>query len=251
MSLPVHVVADDELVAAVPGMSVVLTGDEARHAVSVRRLRVGEQLEFVDGHGTRATAAVVEIRSTGELVADVVAVHREPQPQPRLVVVQALAKGDRGETAVATLTEVGVDEIVPWAAERCVVKWTDAKATAGRAKWQRTAVESAKQARRAWFPVVSDFASTDAVVERIERSALAVVLHETAECSLTELPIPPVGDVVIVVGPEGGLTDDECARLAVAGASVVRAGSTVMRTSTAGTVAAAVILSLTQRWEVQ
>ena len=251
MTLPVHVVAPESLLGVTPGTLVTVGGAEGRHAVKVRRLRVGEQLELVDGVGTRATAIVQEIPTSTDLIAEVVDVQRE-QPWPlSVVVVQALAKGDRSDTAVETLTEVGVDEIVPWEAERCVARWSGAKGSAGMAKWQRIAVESGKQSRRARFPIVSNLATTNDVLARIDDSALAVVLHEEATTTLSDITFPSEGEVVIVVGPEGGLSVGELDLFGAAQAVVVRLGPSVLRTSTAGTVAAGVIMSLTGRWSVQ
>ena len=167
MCLPVHLVP-------VAGRdrgrrsSVEVTGDEAHHAVAVRRLRVGEQVVLTDGAGTAATGTV---RSTGKRVFEVGVddVRHEPRPQPELVVVQALPKGDRGELAVELLTEVGVATVVPWAAARSVAVWKGDRAARSHAKWQATAREAAKQARRAWHPDVAPLARTADVVELVRR----------------------------------------------------------------------------------
>jgi 16S rRNA (uracil1498-N3)-methyltransferase len=223
---------------------IVLDGAEGRHAAVVRRVQVGEDVMLVDGAGLRVDGAVTEVHRDHISVT----VHgrtTEPQPQPRLVVVQALAKGDRGERAVEAMTEVGVDEIVPWAASRSIVKWRDDKPLM---KWRTTAREAAKQARRSWFPSLSDLADTEAVATRLRTASLAVVCHEDAKQALTGASVPASGDVVLVIGPEGSITDDELAAFEAAGASRYRMGPTVLRTSTAGVVAASLLLSKTQRW---
>lgn len=229
------------------GDVLLLDGPEGRHAAAVRRLRAGEQVEVVDGAGGRA---VCTVRSAGRDSVELEVVHRarEPAPAPRLVLVQALAKGERGELAVELATEVGVDEIVPWSAERCVVRWDGARAAKGLARWRATAREAAKQSRRAWLPAVGDVASTAQVAARVHDAACALVLHEAAPAPLAALDPPARGDVVLVVGPEGGISDREVEALTAAGALAVRLGPTVLRTSTAGAVAAAVVSARAGRW---
>lgn len=249
MSLPVHVVGP-ELGAVTVGDSITLAGDEGRHAVSVRRLRVGELVECVDGAGTRVRATVTLVEPPATLVATVDSVSIEAPPDPRVVVVQALAKGDRGEAAVEMLTEVGVDEIVPWSAERSIVRWDAERAVSGVGKWRRTSFEAAKQSRRARFVDVADVASTAVVADRLASADVALVLHEAATVALDAITLPTSGEVVIVVGPEGGISEPELAAFAQAGATAVRLGPSVLRTSTAGTVAAALVMSGCGRWVV-
>ena len=173
---------------------------------------------------------------------------RGAAPDPRIVVVQALPKGDRGELAVEIMTEVGVDEIVPWAAARCVTRWRPERREKSLARWRTTAREAGKQARRAWLPGVPDLVTTEQVADRIAAAAGAVVLHEAAATPLSSLELPAGGEILLVVGPEGGLTDEEVATLTAAGGRPTRLGPTVLRTSTAGAAAAAVLLSRTGRW---
>jgi 16S rRNA (uracil1498-N3)-methyltransferase len=243
VSAPVFISTGDRLVED----RVVLDGAEGRHAATVRRLRTGERVDLTDGAGLMAECVVAGAgRDTLEL--DVVARHRQPVPEPRVVVVQALPKGDRGELAVETMTEVGVDEIVPWAAARCVTRWRPERREKSLARWRGTAREAGKQARRAWFPVVLDLATTDQVADRITAASAAVILHEAATAPLSDVELPMAGEIVVVVGPEGGLTDDEVGAFAKAGGHPARLGQTVLRTSTAGVVAAAVLFSRTGRW---
>jgi 16S rRNA (uracil1498-N3)-methyltransferase len=164
------------------------------------------------------------------------------------VVVQALPKGDRGELAVETMTEVGVDVIVPWAADRCVTRWRPERRDKALGRWRATAREAAKQARRARLPEVADLASTEDAAARIAAASLALVLHEEAEAPLSAVQAPVAGDIVLVVGPEGGITDAESERFAAAGGRPARLGPTVLRTSTAGVAAASVLLAATGRW---
>jgi 16S rRNA (uracil1498-N3)-methyltransferase len=229
------------------GATVVLDGPEGRHAATVQRLGVGESLVVTDGIGTSAAGTVVRAEHD-RLEVEIGEVVLAPPPQPRLVVVQALAKGDRGELAVATMTEVGADVIVPWAAARCVVRWEGTRAEKALARWRATSRESAKQARRTRFPEVTGLASTRDVVARLPEAALAAVLHEEAVAPLGAAAVPEAGDVVLVIGPEGGISAEELAAFEAAGATSYRLGPSVLRTSTAGAVGAGVLLARTARW---
>lgn len=228
--------------AAGAGERIVLGGDEGRHASDVRRLRIGELVDLTDGAGTLLHGVVADVRR-GELGIDVRDRSHVAAPSPRLTVVQALARGGRDEQAVEAMTEVGVDHVVGWEASRCVARWTDRTP----AKWTATSRAAAKQARRAWWPEITGPATTPDVAERCRAADLALVLHENAAATLSGLNIPAIGEIVVVVGPEGGIADHELAMLADAGGVVVRLGDTVLRSSTAG-VAALSVLCATTRW---
>lgn len=242
-----HVFIADQLDDAAPGSTIHLDGAEGHHAAQVVRVRSGEQLEIVDGRGRRVEARVVDAHRDA-VSAQVMNVIDEPAPAPRLVVVQALAKGDRGERAVETLTEVGVDVIVPWSAAHSVSQWRGDKADRGVEKWRATARSSAKQARRSRVPDVLPLTSTPQLRETVESASLALLLDEGASTPISQCSVPSEGDVVLVVGPEGGLSDAERESLCAWGAMPVRLGPTVLRTSTAGTVAAGIVLAATDRW---
>ena len=244
MTLPVFVHA--ALAGVSAGDAVELDGDEARHAVVVKRIRAGEQVVLTDGAGTSATVTVDATTKTS-LSATVDEVATVAPERPRVVVVQAIPKGDRGELAVEMLTEVGVDLIVPWAAARCVSVWRGDKQAKTLAKWRSTARESAKQSRRAWFPEVAEMVGTADVVALLRDADVPVVLHEAASGPLGDLPVPGRGEIVIVVGPEGGISEEELAAFAEVGAEPVRLGSSVLRTSTAGVAATAALLARTRR----
>ena len=228
------------------GDVVRLSGPEGRHAAGSRRMAVGEAVELVDGRGTRAACRVLA-SGRDTLTLEVVGRTVEPPPAVRLVLVQALPKGDRGELAVELATEVGVDEVLPWAAARCVVKWEGARGERAMARWRSTAREAGKQSRRARHPVVGDPVGLDALVARAAR-ARTLVLHEEASAPLASVALPADGEVLLVVGPEGGITARELDELAAAGATAVRLGASVLRTSTAGAAAAAVVSARTARW---
>ena len=245
MSLPVFL--SESVTGVSAGASVVLDGDEGRHAATVMRIAVGEQLVLTDGAGTSATCTVTEA-GKARLSVRVEAITYADRPVPRMTVVQAIPKGDRGELAVEMLTEIDVDRIVPWAASRAVAVWRGERAAKSLAKWRATARAAAKQARRSWLPEVTEQASTDEVVALLQEADLAVVLHEGAQVPLAALPLEGVERVVVVVGPEGGITDEELSAFAAAGGEVVRLGSSVLRTSTAGVVAVSALLARTVRW---
>ncbi|MFJ3159071.1 16S rRNA (uracil(1498)-N(3))-methyltransferase [Streptomyces kanasensis] len=246
MTAPVFVV--DDLAAAAPGATVALDGPEGRHAVSVRRLRTGEEIVLTDGAGRGAYGTVAAVEGKDRLDVAVAEVRDEPAPAPRITVVQALPKGDRGELAVETMTETGVDAVVPWAASRCVTQWKGERGLKALAKWRATAREAGKQSRRLRFPEVADAASTRQVARLLAEADFAAVLHEEGAEPLATAPLPATGDIVLVVGPEGGVAPDELAAFAEAGAKPYRLGRSVLRTSTAGTAATALLLGRTGRW---
>ena len=244
MSAPVFHAPRADLLA---GPRVVLAGAEGRHAALVRRLAPGEAVILTDGAGLRVDGAVVATQRD-RLVVDVRSVVEEARPQPTLTVVQALPKGERADLAVETLTEVGVDRIVPWSATRSVTRWRDERGAKAWERWRTTAREAAKQSRRTWWPQVEPLAGTDDVVGLMAGAVLALVLHEEAAVPIADLVAPAAGDVVLVVGPEGGVAPEELTAFEAAGAQAVRLGPTVLRTSTAGAVAAGVLLAATARW---
>jgi 16S rRNA (uracil1498-N3)-methyltransferase len=248
MTAPLFFADVEKLRAATVGAHVVLDGAEGRHAATVKRLTVGERVFLSDGAGLRCEAEIAGT-TANSVDARVLSVVVEPRPRPWLTVVQALAKGDRDERAVETMTEVGVDAIVPWQANRSIVRWEPARAMKHVERWRTTAREAAKQSRRSWIPQISDVERTLDVVERLRASSgICVVLHEAASRPLPKLPAV-VDEIVLIVGPEGGVSEEELAAFADAGAAAYRLGPSVLRTSTAGTVAAAVLLANSGRWE--
>jgi 16S rRNA (uracil1498-N3)-methyltransferase len=226
---------------------VVLSGAEGRHAATVRRLRPGERADVGDGAGLVAECVVTALRS-GALELAVRTRREVPLPDPALTVVQAIPKGDRGDLAVEGMTEVGVDRIVPWAAARCVPVWQGERGARSLARWRATAREAAKQSRRAWLSEVTEPASTGQVAALIAAASCAIVLEPGAPESLGCLRPPESGGLLVVVGPEGGITHEEGQAFLAAGATSRGLGPTVLRTSTAGMVAAAVLLSRSGRW---
>ena len=230
------------------GTQVTLSGPEGRHAVSVVRVKVGEHIDLSDGDGLLIAGRVVEVNNPDELVIEVLERIIDDVVLPRLVVVQAIPKGDRGERAVELLTEVGADAIVPWAASRCIAQWNGDRAEKALTKWENTAKAAGKQARRSRLPQVTGVATTGDVVSMIAAASGAIVLHEESTTALTDWNPPIDGEIVIVVGPEGGITSDEVEAFRQAGAQIVHMGKSIMRTSTAGAAAVAVLGAVTGRW---
>ena len=284
MTAPVFILTSDTLepagaaARAVAGDVLTLTGPEARHAVSVRRLRTGERVDLVDGSGLRLVCEVMRPgapaagdrqdrpdrpdrprRSGGSdrLTVRVLERVEEPEPPVRLALVQAPAKGGRDEQAVETATEVGVDIVVPWRAGRCVSVWSGPRAARGRARWEATAREAAKQARRARVPRVESDRSTRELAAWVrgvtDAEGAVLVLHEEAGTPIGAAALPEPGDgrapvLAVVVGPEGGIGEEEVAALEGAGARAVRLGPHVMRTASAGPVALALLAERAGLW---
>lgn len=256
MSAPVFLAAPGMLDGYGPGSAYVLDGAEARHAGVVQRRRAGERVDVADGAGVRLACVVTSVEP-GRLELDVVARQDEPAPTVRLVLAQALAKGDRDEMAIEAATEIGVDEVVPWQAERSVVVWRGERAAKSRARWLATVREATKQSRRARLPGVAQAVDTAGLAARVRAvvagGGVALVLDGAGAVPLAAVPLPdspdgPPAEVLVVVGPEGGIGDGELGVLADAGAVVTRLGPTVLRTSTAGPVALALLAQRLGRW---
>ena len=229
------------------GEVIELTGDEGRHAVSVKRTSVGEQIELVDGHGTRAVITVTGVSGKDRLVGVVDCVASEPAPRPTVTVVQALPKAARSELTVDLLTQAGADVIVPWQAGRSVANWGK-KQDKGLAKWRAAARAAAKQSRRSRIPEITPVADQAAVAALIQAAPLALMLHEDATGKITDQPVAQVDSVVLIIGPEGGISPAELDAFTTAGAHPVRLGPEVLRTASAGMVALAALGAVTDRW---
>ncbi|WP_158892800.1 16S rRNA (uracil(1498)-N(3))-methyltransferase [Amycolatopsis anabasis] len=240
------------LVDELPGVErAVLEGEEARHAATVRRIRAGERLVLSDGDGGLADCVVDDVRTGRDAALTLIVERRrtEPPPRVRVTVAQALAKGDRGELAVELATEAGADAVLPWRAARSIARWDDGpRGAKALSRWQNTARAAAKQARRSRVPRVGPPVDTAALAETVRGAAAAFVLEATAERRLPEVDLPADGELVLVVGPEGGIAEEELAALTAAGAVPVRLGPTVLRTSTAAAVALGALGALTSRW---
>lgn len=296
MTAHAFLLPDGDLTATGEGGELTLAGDEGHHAATVRRIRAGETVLVTDGAGHQGTCTVIGVdRAT--LTVRIETVADAPVQRPRLVLVQALAKGDGSDLAVRTATELGADEIVPWQADRSVVRWEGRKAAAGREKWRRIVHAAVKQSRRPTIAAVAEPVGTAALADRVATwraaGATVLLLHEQesrpigaalAASGTGGLPSrtgealsgsggAPSGsgigglpseassgggaagraesahEVVVIVGPEGGVSDAEGAALAAAGAVPVRLGREVLRAATAGSAALAAVCALTGRWQ--
>lgn len=250
MSLPVFRSA---LAAeAVTGQVLTLGEDVAGHAVRVRRIGPGEQIDIVNGAGARARGTVTTASPT-DIAIDVTAVTTEPRPAPRLVLVQALAKGDRDLQAIETATEIGVDDVIPWAAERSIADWPAKKREKIAAKWENLLNAASLQARRSHFPQLHELVRGTSLAQRLSAADAVFVLHETAEAKLsTALEEVAAGEaperIVFVVGPEGGISDSELAALKDRGATPVLLGPTILRSSSAGSAGLVMAQNSLGRW---
>ncbi|CAN5414010.1 16S rRNA (uracil(1498)-N(3))-methyltransferase [soil metagenome] len=273
MSAPVFLVEPGALAGVRSGGTYLLDGAEGRHAGVVQRRSPGERVDVVDGAGVRLECVVGSVGGDG-VTLQVVARADEPAPDVALVLVQALAKGDRDELAIEAATEVGADVVVPWQSERSVVVWRGDRAAKSRSRWLGTVRAAAKQSRRAWVPEVELAVDARGLVERVRRTVdtggVALVLHEEATEPLAQVDLAPLGarpvadagssvaddpagagqrrEVLVVVGPEGGISARELEALVGAGATAVRLGPHVLRTSTAGPIALALLAQRLGRW---
>ncbi len=241
----------DPAEVAASGIAGVV-GAEAKHAVTVNRTRLGERVSIGNGRGLIVTGPVLRA-DAGELSIQAELIENVQPASPRLVLVQALAKGGRDEMAVQASTELGVDAVIPWSAARSVSRWEGAKVAKGQERWTSIVREASKQSIRAWLPdVTALFSSRD--LEKLAATSRMLLLEPTAELALTEWAAAGLGDgenaldIVLVVGPEGGISPAELERLQAAGATPVRLGSTVLRTSTAGAAALSVLSAHLGRW---
>ncbi|WP_426995856.1 16S rRNA (uracil(1498)-N(3))-methyltransferase [Pseudarthrobacter sp. N5] len=255
MSNPVFFSPAGTLDQVRPGGQFVLRGPEARHAVTVKRLAPGEPVDITDGAGKRVTGTVAAA-SPAELTVDCSAVSVEDRPDIRLVLVQALAKGDRDELAAETATELGIDAIIPWQSERSIVRWKGERAAKAHAKWTSVVTAAAKQARRAWIPPVRAAVDTEGLTAAVAAADLAVILHEDAVQPLRQVleawqmtaGSGGTREILLIVGPEGGISQREVTRMRGAGAVTALLGDHVLRSSTAGPAAVVLASDVLGRW---
>ena len=238
----------------------IFTGPEARHARKVLRLGEGANIDLVDGEGIRVNAKITLLPpGTSDAVGfTVVETSEVPLPKPQITLVQALVKGARADQAVETATEVGVDQIIPWVADRSISRWKPAKYEQGTNRWRRVALAASKQSRRARFPVIGEPVTTPNLLKMTEanvtRGVPVLVCHENATIPISEVlrnlegTLEEAPEIVLIVGPEGGFSDKETEGLAAAGALQVSLGKQILRASTAGPAAIVATNTLLGRW---
>lgn len=273
MTAPVFVVPGDDLARLAQGDRYELGGAEGRHAAVVQRREVGERIDIVDGVSGLRARTVVDAVAGEVLTLAVAEVVREIEPSPKVVLVQALAKGDRDDQAVESAAELGVDGIVPWQSARSIVQWKGERAEKSRAKWVKVAHAAAKQSRRSRVPEVRDLVVTGRggglaafVGQVVAGGGMALVLHEEATARLSDVELGPffendggaidgvtakaleVPELLVIVGPEGGIGQEELGSLTDAGATPVLLGQTVLRSSSAGPAAIAILNVRLGRW---
>ena len=230
----------DNIKDAAIGAHVELTGPEAKHAITVRRMRVGEAIQLSDGLGLRVKGAIAEItgNSLQVLVSEVIT---EPLPARQLFLVQALAKGDRDELAIQAATELGITGVIPWQASRSISRWDGAKQAKGQERWQLIVNEASKQSLRAHNPKVQGILDTKSLIKVLADFDLVLVLDISATKWLNSLELPTQGKIALVVGPEGGIDSAELEQFVASGAELISLGANVLRTSTAGMAAVSAI----------
>ena len=237
--------------------TITVGPEVAGHAVRVRRMGAGEELELIDGTGVRLRGTIQEGTSES-LTLSITEVTEEPQQRPRLVLVQALAKNDRDIQAIEAATEVGVDAVIPWAAQRSIADWPAKKAHKMAAKWSNVLTAATLQARRARVPELGELMRGSAVTQLVTPTSRVIVLDETESSGLTEAVNDleegsttqgDTDEIVVIVGPEGGITPAEVDALVSEGARTAVLGPTILRASTAGPVALAIVQTLLGRWK--
>jgi 16S rRNA (uracil1498-N3)-methyltransferase len=226
------------------GSTQELSGDEGHHAVKVMRLQIGEQIKIADNLGNWVSGAITEVGKKS-LKINVSERGNAEHLKPELILVQAVTKSDRTKEMLELLTVAGADQIIPWQAQRCISKWKSDSTD----KWLTTIKESAKQARRVKLPVLSDAVTTNQLVKLFQAEDQIIVLHESAQLNLSQFNfVERTKRIFIVIGPEGGISEDEIAQLTSANAVVVRMGENVLRSAHAGFAALSGIQTLIGRW---
>ena len=255
MSAPIFYISAEEYETLTPGASFELDGPEGKHAL-VKRMEVGESIDLGDGTGRRAVGTVHSLTDRGVIVR--VEQLREERTSPRIYLVQALAKDGRDLLAIETATELGVYGVLPWSADRSIVRWKGERASKAHTKWQNTVTAAAKQSRRALIPEVYDLYSTTDLVELIKevtgQGSAVFILHEQATERLSALARTLVEaenlpeEIYLLVGPEGGISDREVQLFTEAGAQLALLGDEVLRSSTAGSAAMCTLNVVLGRW---
>lgn len=230
-----------------PGDTYELIGVEGKHAATVKRMRVGEAIQLTDAAGLRIEGVVTSV-AKDSLSISIKTVNLESKPGIQITLVQALAKGDRDELAIQAATELGAVQVIPWQASRSISRWEGSKAEKSRMRWQSIVEEAAKQSLRVYRPEVLEIHSTKQLIERLKSFDLVLILEPSAKSSIAEVDFP-TGQITLVVGPEGGISQEELDLFEAAGFTQVKMGSGVLRTSTAGLAAISYIAGKSGLWD--
>lgn len=224
------------------GATYEFDSDDAFHAIKVLRIAAGEIFNLSDGAGAWSRVSVNNVNKKSMTVTVLESGFEEALAE-QFTIVQAIPKGDRIKESIEMSTEGGVDRIVMWKAARSIGR-ADEKLE----KLQLTAREASKQSRRFRIPQVSGVATTDQVVDEIAKAELALVFHESATSTISRAVTADAKKVLIIIGPEGGLTDDEVETFAAAGAKVVLMGRPILRSAHAGLAAMAAVNTALSVW---
>lgn len=224
---------------------IILSDDEAHHAIKVRRTNIGEKIFVTDGDGLVVEALVTKIGPGNRLEAQVLNKQNQINQSPIICVAQAIAKGDRADLSIELLTEVGVDQIIPWQANRCISKLED-KSDKLIQKWQNTSRESTKQSRRAFVPQILDLVTTSQLVNLFNNYEKVVILDPDSDNKFIDTVKSVTRNVLLVIGPEGGIDDSEMQSFKVANANFASLGNSILRTSSAGAISSAILLANTK-----
>lgn len=234
-------------VLPVAGQKILLTGPEAKHAATVRRMRIGEAIQLSNGQGVRVRGVVNSVESS-QVDIEVAEVISEPMPKIQIHLAQALAKGDRDELAIQAATELGIFGVIPWQAERSISRWDGPKATKGRERWQTIVNEAAKQSLRVFEPLVSEPKSTKELAGLVASFDSVLILDPSSGVGISSQALPNSGRLLLIVGPEGGISDSELSLLESSGAHRVHLGESILRTSTAGLAAISALMATSGAW---
>ena len=224
------------------GATYEFDSEDAFHAIKVLRISAGEIFNLGDGKGAWSRVNVLNVNKKSMSVKVLETGFEDALPQ-QFTIVQAIPKGDRIKESIEMSTEGGADRIVMWKAARSIGR-ADEKIE----KLQQTAREASKQSRRFRIPEVLGVASTDSVIDEIAKADLALVFHESATMTISQVVKPGAIKVVAIIGPEGGLTDQELETFAGAGAKVVLMGRPILRSAHAGLAALAAVNTALSVW---
>jgi 16S rRNA (uracil1498-N3)-methyltransferase len=224
------------------GQMYTFNNEDALHAIRVLRTGPGEIFWLSDGKGTYSTVKAVEVAKKSMQCEVIESQFQEPL-EIEYTVIQALPKGDRLKSCAQLLTEAGADRIVFWSSARSI-----GKADKTLDKLDVTVREASKQARRFRIPEIVGPLTTAQVIDEIARTDIAVLFHESATNKLSAITAPKVAKALIIIGPEGGITDEELEAFTSSGAKIALMGRPIFRSAHAGIAGLAAVQTLLKSW---